>query len=137
METKTNYELLKLKIVENKEKVVLACCAILIFIVGFGTGRAEHEVKKTNKNQAYYTTKSSAIKTAGEEGNVAPISSTPVPVQSTADSKVDQTNCPIKGTSSKIYHLAGGAFYDRITSPVACFSTEAEAVAAGYRKSSR
>ncbi|OGE86632.1 MAG: hypothetical protein A3J48_01675 [Candidatus Doudnabacteria bacterium RIFCSPHIGHO2_02_FULL_46_11] len=47
--------------------------------------------------------------------------------------------CRIKGnisSSSRIYHLPGGSFYDR-TDPEMCFNTEAEAQAAGFRKSSR
>ena len=41
----------------------------------------------------------------------------------------------IKGNpSSKIYHVPGGAFYDRLTDAV-CFDTEEEAQAAGFRKS--
>ncbi len=48
---------------------------------------------------------------------------------------------PIKGnltTSSgeKIYHVPGGQFYDR-TIPEECFATEADARAAGYRRSQR
>ncbi|MDP9372908.1 MAG: hypothetical protein M3Q65_10765 [Chloroflexota bacterium] len=48
---------------------------------------------------------------------------------------------PIKGnltTSSgdAIYHVPGGAFYDR-TIPEECFATEADARAAGYRRSQR
>ncbi|GAB3682887.1 HNH endonuclease family protein [Angustibacter aerolatus] len=50
-------------------------------------------------------------------------------------------NCPagypIKGNaSSMIYHVPGGQFYD-VTNPEECFSTEAAARAAGYRKSKR
>ena len=39
--------------------------------------------------------------------------------------------CPIKGNisaTSKIYHVPGGAFYDKVT-PEQCFKTEAEAKA--------
>lgn len=43
----------------------------------------------------------------------------------------------IKGSTSHKYHLPGGAFYDKTTHPIACFDTEAEAVAAGFTKSSR
>lgn len=48
---------------------------------------------------------------------------------------------PVKGnltTSSgeRIYHVPGGAFYDR-TIPEECFATEADARAAGYRRSQR
>jgi len=50
-------------------------------------------------------------------------------------------NCTgkIKGnisSSGKIYHIPGGAFYDR-TVPELCFDSEAEAQATGFRKSSR
>lgn len=53
----------------------------------------------------------------------------------------DSWNCPswapIKGNaSSMIYHLPGGAFYSR-TNPEDCFRTEADARAAGYRRSQR
>ena len=47
--------------------------------------------------------------------------------------------CTVKGNisgKSKIYHVPGGSFYDR-TTPEMCFSTEAEAEAAGFTKSSR
>ncbi len=40
------------------------------------------------------------------------------------------------GSSGKIYHLPGGAFYTR-TNAEMCFNTETEAQAAGFRKSSR
>lgn len=40
------------------------------------------------------------------------------------------------GSSGKIYHLPGGAFYNR-TNPEMCFDTEAAALEAGFRKSQR
>ncbi|MFT4231526.1 MAG: hypothetical protein QM606_01940 [Leucobacter sp.] len=44
---------------------------------------------------------------------------------------------PIKGNaSSMIYHVPGGAYYQR-TKPEECFTTEAAAQAAGYRRSKR
>lgn len=44
---------------------------------------------------------------------------------------------PIKGNaSSMIYHVRGGAFYER-TNPEACFATASDARAAGYRASKR
>jgi competence protein ComEC len=42
----------------------------------------------------------------------------------------------ISSTGEKIYHLPGGAYYDR-TVPEAWFKTEAEAQKAGYRASKR
>ena len=58
-----------------------------------------------------------------------------------AGTSTENTNCEgkIKGNISsktKIYHMPGGAFYKR-TVPELCFDTEAEAQAAGFRKSQR
>lgn len=43
----------------------------------------------------------------------------------------------VKGSASKVYHLPGGSFYNRVTNPERCFQTEAEAIESGFRKSSR
>ena len=43
----------------------------------------------------------------------------------------------IKGSSSLIYHVPGGSFYNKTTKPIRCFDTETQAKAAGFRKSSR
>ena len=66
-------------------------------------------------------------------GNVAGIQTETVPASD------NDCNGKIKGnisSSGKIYHMPGGAFYAR-TNPEMCFATEAEASAAGFRKSSR
>ena len=50
------------------------------------------------------------------------------------------TDCQIKGNASgksKIYHLPGGQFYDRVKNPTDCFQTEQEATAAGFKRSSK
>ncbi len=46
------------------------------------------------------------------------------------------SNAPVKGNQSGIYHVPGGQFYDR-TNPEECFASEADAAAAGYRRSQR
>lgn len=43
----------------------------------------------------------------------------------------------IKGSSSLIYHMPGGSFYNKTTHPIRCFATETEAKAAGFRKSAK
>ena len=58
-----------------------------------------------------------------------------------AGANTDDLECSgkIKGnisSKSKIYHIPGGAFYNR-TVPEMCFTTESEARAAGFRKSQR
>lgn len=59
--------------------------------------------------------------------------------QGTGTTTPTNQNCPVKGNVSgknKIYHVQGGAFYER-TQEELCFQTEAEATAAGFVKSSR
>ena len=58
-----------------------------------------------------------------------------------ATTETADPNCTgkIKGNisaKSRIYHVPGGAFYNR-TVPEMCFNTETEAKAAGFRKSLR
>lgn len=58
-----------------------------------------------------------------------------------AGESTTELNCEGKikgniGSSGKIYHLPGGASYKQ-TIPELCFETEAEAQAAGFRKSKR
>lgn len=121
---------------ENKQKIVMGVCFVLVFIIGYGTGKFKEEINKPKQQlQSNYTTK------------VAP-AATPVPAPAVADEagtggqeQVLGTTinkpCLIKGNaSSKIYHVQGGAFYSTLKSP-RCFATEAEAKAAGYRKSGR
>ncbi|MBS4172261.1 thermonuclease family protein [Bacillus sp. FJAT-49736] len=57
-----------------------------------------------------------------------------------ADDKESNTSCKgkIKGNAnSKIYHVPGGAFYDRTRDNIVWFCTESDAIKAGYRKSQR
>ncbi|MBI4032391.1 thermonuclease family protein [Candidatus Berkelbacteria bacterium] len=57
-----------------------------------------------------------------------------IPQAKTTDCPADK---PIKGNAqSMIYHVPGGDFYAK-TKPEACFASEADALAAGYRKSKR
>jgi competence protein ComEC len=75
-------------------------------------------------------------------GNITTANPVPAPVVTASGSGekqyVDASGKGlIKGNaSSKIYHMPGGAYYDRTKAEV-WFKTEAEAQAAGYRRSSR
>lgn len=60
------------------------------------------------------------------------------------EEEAPQVACEIKGnvgSSGNIYHLPGGAYYDRVKVDTSqgdmWFCTEEEAIAAGFRKSSR
>lgn len=121
---------------ENKDKVVLGVCFVLVFFVGFGTGSYTREIRRnTLKPQANYTTppgKKPAPTTAPVVAGQGTVAGT-----ATASSTA---SCIVKGniasTGKKVYHVQGGAFY-KIVKPEECFNTEAEAVAAGFVKSSR
>lgn len=119
---------------ENRQKVVLGVCFVLVFLVGFGTGRLESANQKSNPlRPVNYTTKPAAAQTAatagaGETGQVAGAATT------TAGSCIIKGNINTKGY--KIYHVPGGQYY-KIVKPEQCFATEADAQAAGFVKSSR
>jgi hypothetical protein len=135
-ETKTWFD-------ENKQKIVLVICFALVFVIGFGTGRFDKELTARRaqiNSQNNYTTKSvdNTTKKTGEG-----ITETKAPAKEPAQNNpevlganVDKA-CPVKGNqTSKIYHLPRGTFYNTLKSPK-CFNTEAEARAAGYRRSGR
>ena len=120
---------------ENKDRVMIAAGFVVIFFVGFGAGRFERSVARdAYKTQSNYTTitpkKPAVAAEVGETGQVAGISTSTTP----------SANCVVKGnissTGKKLFHVKGGAFYDR-TKAEQCFNTPAEAIAAGFIKSSR
>ena len=138
----TKYEELKIWLKNNKQPIILGVCYVLVFIVGFGTGRFEREIKRSGvNNQSNYSTKSAKTlsnqeQTQGPQGAVAGEATT---TQLNLGAKTS-ADCPIKGNISssgkKIYHIKGGAFYN-IVKPEECFNTEGEAQAAGFVRSSR
>lgn len=132
---------------------------MLVFLVGFGVGRLAPVSRKANISKDYsnYSTKTPAETThpaADAEGQVRGVTAVEIakdPETRPQDSVVPKDEaqikshlpngvCGIKGNISakgdKIYHIPGGAFFDRVK-PEQCFSTETEAKAAGFRKSSR
>jgi hypothetical protein len=132
------YQEIKTKLIENKEKIVLGVCFVLVFIVGFGAGKFDGSVKASNyKSPNNYTTSTGKQTTpfVSKEGDDAA-----KPTVAGAATSTPSLACPVKGNISakgkKIYHVQGGAFYNRVK-PEQCFNTEAEALAAGFVKSSR
>ncbi|OGE73861.1 MAG: hypothetical protein A3I07_03990 [Candidatus Doudnabacteria bacterium RIFCSPLOWO2_02_FULL_42_9] len=102
----------------HQQAIVLTIGYVLVASLGFGLGQFT-----TNKTEAPEI----KVEQAFTPTNYTPtVSGT----QQICDGK-------IKGSKSMIYHLPGGAFYDKTTSPIRCFDTEAEAKSAGFRKSSR
>lgn len=97
------------------------------FTIGAGQVKARLSVSVRGTKPGYTTVLLTSAQTAA----------VPVPGQVPPTNKTCPSWAPIKGNaSSMIYHVPGGQFYN-VTIPEACFSTEAAAKAAGYRKSKR
>jgi hypothetical protein len=121
---------------ENKDKVVMATCFVLVFLVGFGTGSYVRETRPVSVKSPYNNTTSQA-KLPVSKPVVTQTGTQSAVAGATVATTTSSQGCAVKGNpSSKIYHVAGGAFYNTLKSPQ-CFATEAEAVAAGFVKSGR
>ena len=135
---------------EHKPEILTGFGFVLMFLIGFGTGHRQTPLQReklTNPaSKQNYTIKSTT--TTAQTGLETPTDA--LGETTTTQTKSTQTKatatkpkvageCIVKGNisaTSKIYHVAGGAFYAR-TKAEQCFNTEAEAQAAGFRKSSR
>ncbi len=112
-----------------KPLAIAAICFAAVFTTGYGVGKSAGSGVAANapakRSLSNYTT-NTADKPKNQGENVANNTTPPA----------DRGDCYIKGSKSKTYHIPGGAFYER-TNPAACFASEEEAQAAGYKKSSR
>lgn len=138
-----------------KPKLVYGFCLVVVFGAGWGIGRGvsqkidasstpqptNYTTKATGTNKpAPAETETETADTAGAtiEKSVTQTKLTNPPAN--VGTKPDPNQpCIVKGnvsSSSKIYHIKGGAFYDRVT-PEQCFATPAEAESAGFRKSKK
>jgi hypothetical protein len=107
----------------HQQKLALTAGYVLIGVAAFGLGRLTTPV-----------TAAPEIKV--EEAFAPTTNYTPIVAGNSSGTNA-KCEGQIKGSTGMIYHLPGGAFYDRTTNPAKCFDTEAEAQAAGFRKSSR
>lgn len=125
-----SYESVKKWLETHKDKFVLAGSFVLMFLVGFGSGRYVRPNLRQTVRTNYNTNSSQQSKTSFTAPKETPAAQT-----AGADS-----SCPVKGNISaagkKIYHVPGGSFYKTVK-PEQCFKTESEATAAGFIKSSR
>jgi hypothetical protein len=115
---------------ENKQKILLGVCFLLVFIIGFGTGRLGSQLQKSSSSKpSNYTTKPVQTPSPAVKGAATVNTATTSPA-----------DCLIKGNINtkgyKIYHVPGGMYY-KIVKPEQCFATEKDALAAGFVKSSR
>jgi hypothetical protein len=104
----------------------------------------EHSIEKNNRQSNinlnnYSTNNSKEQKINQQAGEQAVLGTEAVKATTTLPTVINTDACKIKGnigTGGKIYHMPGGASY-KIVKPEMCFNTEAEAVAAGFRKAGR
>lgn len=131
-----NYEQIKKWSDEHKTQIVTAVCLLLMFFLGFGVGSYDKQSQKiiNRKKQSNYNIKPfvEPKPQAQKQGEVAG--------KSTSSAASLGGLCAVKGNISakgkKIYHIKGGAFYEK-TKAEQCFDSEAGARAAGFVKSSR
>ncbi len=128
-----DYKGLKQKFIAHKQEFVLAICFMLVFLVGFGAGRFEQQLRRDAALQSHYTTP------APKKASAQPAAPAPAAGEKVLAASSSQP-CLIKGNISsggkKVYHVAGGAFYKTVK-PEQCFDTEAAAQTAGFVKSQR
>lgn len=116
-----SYEKLKAWTTGHKSHLTVGCCFVLVFLLGFGTGKATLPESKPSA-KTNYTVK---------------IPEKPAEKQAAEPAKPGTGSCAVKGNgASHIYHVKGGAFYEKLKSP-RCFASEDEAKSAGYRRSAR
>ena len=120
----------------HQQKIVLLAGYLLIALLSFGLGRIttyKYSIPEI-KVEEVFTQPNSLLNNSENAGIVQSAS-----VDNLSEPEAGDCNGKIKGnisSSDKIYHLPGGSFYNR-TNAEMCFNTEAEAKAAGFRKSSR
>lgn len=139
-----DYEKNKLWLQEHKKDIATGICFIVIFFVGFGSGKLvkQDSIPKPS-NYGNYNIGDSKKTTANKAATKAVINETPPsPTESasTTISALSKVNCVVKGNISsggkKIYHVPSGSLY-KIVKPEICFATEREALAQGFVKSGR
>lgn len=117
----------------HQQKIALLVGYLLVAALGFGLGRLTAFTFEVPEIQIEQEFSVPAINNTSNSGSV----------QSATTNNQDATagKCEGKikgniGSSGLIYHVPGGSFYNR-TNAETCFDTEAEAEAAGFRRSLR
>jgi hypothetical protein len=125
----------------RQQALVLVVGYVMVTGLAFGLGRisaSSHQAPEIRVEQAFAPLndtpdiKPNQSSSLDSSNTPAP---GPAPAQSAADCAAGQIKGNIGASGSKVYHMPGGSFYNR-TKAEACFATEAEAQAAGFRKSS-
>lgn len=132
---------------ENKRKLIVTACFVVIFLIGFGTGSYDRNANH-NKLQSNYNTfqNKKPVPVVSKEGDVVGDGNNNNNNNDNnkqtlkAVATTSPASCIIKGnisaTGKKIFHVQGGLFYKKVK-PEQCFATETEAISAGFVKSGR
>ena len=131
---------IKSLIKNQQQKIVLGLGYILVAGIGFSLGSisaSSHNPTEIRVEEAFVPLNNTPETPADQLGttNKPPPAVGPTPAPATGDCSASQIKGNVGASGSKVYHKPGGSFYNR-TKAEACFNTEAEAVAAGFRKSS-
>ena len=114
---------------ENIYKIKIVGIFSLTFLVGFGTGKEYSKSTESllGTSNPHYTTNQTILKS--KNGGVGEGDDNP-------QEKIKP--CDIKGNigsnSKKVFHIPTGQYYSKVTAEV-CFSSEQEALRAGFVKS--
>lgn len=122
----------------QQQKIVLAFGYILVAGIAFSLGSisaTSHTPPEIKVEEAFVPLNHTAETPANQLDTIN--NPTPAPQPTPANPPGDCPKGQIKGnigtSGSRVYHLPGGSFYNR-TKAEACFKTESEAQAAGFRK---
>ncbi|MBP9686305.1 MAG: hypothetical protein KBD66_00725 [Candidatus Doudnabacteria bacterium] len=134
-----SYERFRRFVQDHRREFLLVLAFVVVFFAGVGTGKGTADKRpRAGANMLNYTTPS-PTPAPTVTPSIAPITQVTATPVTAATPTTSEANCVVKGNISstgKIYHTQGGSFYARVK-PEQCFVTEAEAQAAGFRKSSR
>jgi hypothetical protein len=116
---------------DYQREIVLTAGFVLIFSLGFLLGRI---------TGVYKSPPDIVIEEPQQQSKDNPTTAAIIPQDIQVTGSVTCAPNQIKGNinrkGERIYHMPKGAFYSR-TQPEACFDTEEQARAAGFRRSSR
>jgi hypothetical protein len=118
----------------RQQPIILVVGYVLVAGLGFGLGQisaSSYQPPEIRVEEAFLPPNHSSENPTNQLSTI-PSGQTPVKPQGLDCAGQIKGNIGSKG--EKVYHMPGGSFYNR-TTPEACFGTEAEAVAAGFRKS--
>lgn len=137
-----DYNKFKESLEKNKQVYLVGISLVVVFFLGFGVGKYDKYALKTQKSYNNYNTNTAKkvveLKATPDGGEAVKVSEQ---VKGTSTkTTIANSECLIKGnissTGRKLYHVKGGASYNKVK-PEQCFNSNQEAEAAGFLKASR